>query len=120
MPPTPAVARRQESASRRVPLETIIAMCSLSTIRARRARPIASFASRAALCAVALLAACAPGNPLSPDGAVPDRVPAGAYYLRAIDGRALPMSLPDGLRIEAGFVVADSANAGTIGWKSVV
>lgn len=63
-----------------------------------------------------LLAGCVPGNPVAPDRAASDRLPSGSYYLRTIDGRALPMTISGGGRIEAGFMVADSAETGLVGF----
>ena len=68
------------------------------------------------LLVIALFAACVPANPLAPGGSPPDRIPAGAYYLRTIDGHALPMTIAGGTRIESGFVAADSAETATVGF----
>jgi hypothetical protein len=68
------------------------------------------------LAPLALLAACVPANPVSPEGATPDRLPAGAYYLRTIDGRSLPMTIGGGRRIESGFIVSDSMETATVGF----
>jgi hypothetical protein len=65
---------------------------------------------------VALCAGCVPANPVSPDGATPDHLPAGAYFLRSIDGRSLPLTIAGGTRIESGFIVADSAESATVGF----
>ena len=50
----------------------------------------------------------------------PARLSAGAYYLRTVDGRSLPLALANGQRLESGFVVADSVDAGLVGWGESV
>jgi hypothetical protein len=69
---------------------------------------------------LSLLTGCIPSSPVAPDGSAHDRVPPGAYYLRAIDGRRLPREIPGGERIESGFVVADSVTPGLIGFGESV
>lgn len=72
-----------------------------------------------------LLTACAGGTPTGPatiagpstvTAAAPGRLPAGSYFLRSVDGRPLPYTLASGMRVEAGFVVSDSADAQLVGW----
>jgi hypothetical protein len=71
---------------------------------------------------VTLLAAtaCLPASPAAPDASTGDHLPAGAFYLRTVDGSALPVSVAGGLRIESGFVVADSSTPGTVGFGESV
>lgn len=79
--------------------------------------------------AVTLLTACgdvaptSPGAPAKPSAAStlsPARLVPGAYYLRSVDDRRLPLSLASGLRLESGFVVADSTEAQLVGWGESV
>lgn len=77
----------------------------------------------------ALLGACAdaaptgPGAPTGPSATSvisPARLVPGAYYLRTVDDRQLPLSLAGGLRLESGYVIADSADAQLVGWGESV
>lgn len=79
--------------------------------------------------AVTLLTACgdaAPtslGGPVGPSAAStlsPARLAPGAYYLRSVDDRRLPLRLASGLQLESGFVVADSTDAQLVGWGESV
>ena len=84
---------------------------SADSLRARRS------AVRLALAVVLLgSSACLPAAPTAPDSASSAHLPVGTYYLRSIDGGALPISLPGGLRIESGFMVSDSVDAGLVGF----
>jgi len=78
---------------------------------------------------VASLSACADAGPTSPaapagpsaaSALLPARLAPGAYYLRTVDDRPLPLGLASGLRLESGFVVADSTEAQLVGWGESV
>ena len=78
---------------------------------------------------VASLSACAdagltsPGAPAGPSAASalsPARLVPGAYYLRSVDDRPLPLGLANGLQLASGFVVADSTDAQLVGWGESV
>lgn len=74
-------------------------------------------AARLAVAVITLVtSACLPATPTAPDPASSAHLPVGTYFLRSIDGGALPVALPGGLRIESGFVVSDSIDAGLVGF----
>lgn len=86
----------------------------------RLARP----AHRALVCLMVLSTlstACVPGSPAAPaNGAPAAQLPSGSYYLRAMDGKTLPVSIGNGARIESGFVTADATNGAIVGWGESV
>jgi hypothetical protein len=67
-----------------------------------------------------LTSACLPASPAGPEGSTGGHLPAGAFYLRMVDEAALPVTVASGARIESGFVVADSANPGVVGFGESV
>jgi hypothetical protein len=74
-----------------------------------------------ALCIpVFLLTACLPSSPLQPNDSASQHLSAGAFYLRTVDGRALPVVAQNGLRIQSGYVVTDSTAPGVIGFGESV
>lgn len=90
---------------------------SMSLPRTRRPR----VATLGLSCLALLATACLPASPTAPQaGRLSQQLPVGAYYLRTVDGAKLPLSLPGGLRIESGFLVSDSTDAGTVGFGESV